>query len=413
MKFAKNLVKTVFALGLIGSVLVFSSIFYVNRELPTDFKVTQGESLTIHSELPLKAVYTDSALSQGGAIETPGATYNVDLKLFGMIPVGKAKVEVVNEMYVAVLGEPFGIKIYTEGVLVVGLTDVDAEEGNRNPAKEAGIQEGDFIKTINGEKVYSNADVSRLITESQGRPLEYLISRDGKEKKVTFAALKSKQSGTYKAGLWVRDSSAGIGTLTFYSPACDVICGLGHGICDVDTGELLSLNSGELVNAEIIASTKGKSGAPGELKGRFESGCLAKLISNDETGVYGYPATEVNCDDLMPVALKQEVVEGPAQILATVSGHEPKRYDCEIEVKHNSSAKTQNLVIHVTDPEILQNTGGIVQGMSGSPIIQNGKLIGAVTHVLVDDPTLGYGIFAESMLETAQELTKQELKEAS
>ena len=211
----------------------------------------------------------------------------------------------------------------------------------------------------------------------------------------------------------MRDSSAGIGTLTFYSPAHKTICGLGHGVCDSDTGKLLTHNSGELVKAEILDLNKGEAGDPGELIGRFKKKNISELNINNETGVYGKCNMDIAQNSLTEIALKQEIEVGNAEILTTISGETPKYYKCKIEkISHNNSI-TKNMVVCITDEELIAKTGGIVQGMSGSPILQNGKLIGAVTHVLVDDPTKGYGIFAENMLETAQSVAEEQLKEAS
>ena len=245
--------------------------------------------------------------------------------------------------------------------------------------------------------------------------MKFEIKRNGETKIINFSAVISKETGTYKIGLWVRDSSAGIGTLTFYSPATGVVCGLGHGICDEDTEELLQLNSGELVSAEIIGVEKGGTGSPGQLKGRFTYNSIGAIDSNTENGVYSFLKGNINLSNLTEVALKQEVEDGEAQILCTVDGTTPKLYSCRIKKRSSSFlSPTQNIIVTVTDKELLELTGGIVQGMSGSPIIQNGKLIGSVTHVLIDDPASGYGIFAENMLSTASDMAyKSEIDKAS
>ncbi|MBQ7726317.1 MAG: SpoIVB peptidase, partial [Clostridia bacterium] len=238
--------------------------------------------------------------------------------------------------------------------------------------------------------------------------------REGKRKTLSVRAVKSKENGRYRIGLWVRDSSAGIGTLTCYSPATGVVCGLGHGVCDEDTGDLLEVHTGELVTAEILSVEKGASGSPGELKGRFTYHAIGAMDLNSECGVYSRLTGQINLSNMYEVALKQEVSDGKAKILCTIDGTEPKFYDCRVK-KRNAAyrAATQNLYITVTDDELLEKTGGIVQGMSGSPVIQNGKLIGAVTHVLVDNPTSGYGIYAENMLEEAKQIEINLQKEAS
>ena len=244
--------------------------------------------------------------------------------------------------------------------------------------------------------------------------MEFLIVRNGKKITAQLCAVFSNETNNYKIGLWVKDSSAGIGTLTFYSPSTNVVCGLGHGICDEETGAVLSLNSGEIVEAEIIDVEKGSIGSPGQLNGKFGSKTLGNIDLNCNAGVYSSLKGSIDLSNIVELAMKQEIKNGKAQILCTINGTDAKMYDCKVSIKSSSFlSKTQNMIVTVTDPELLATTGGIVQGMSGSPIIQNGKLIGAVTHVLVDDPTKGYGIFAENMLETAQSVAEKPLKEAS
>ena len=331
--------------------------------------------------------------------------------MLGIIPLKQINVRVVDEMQVAVLGTPFGIKLYTEGVLVVGFIEVDAENGDKNPAKTAGIKEGDFIVKINGINVYTNEDVADIIKNSEGEVVAVELSRNGKKKTVSFKPARSRSSGIYRAGIWVKDSSAGVGTMTFYSPTYNAVAGLGHGICDNETGTLMSLNSGEFVTATIASAKKGEVGKAGELKGIFTGKKIADFNLNRENGVYGQVTCDININELVPVAFKQDVRNASGYIYTTVEGNKPDYYTCNIKVRGQGSV--QNLLVEITDERLLEKTGGIVQGMSGSPIIQNGKLIGAVTHVLVDDPKKGYGIFAETMLETAQSVSEQQLKEAS
>ena len=280
---------------------------------------------------------------------------------------------------------------------------------------DAGIKKGDYIISVNGKKIYTNEDLSEIVEKSGGEEMEFLISRNSKKMKKRVRALISSETGSYKIGIWIKDSSAGIGTLTFYSPASNVICGLGHGICDDETGELLKLNSGELVTAEIIDVEKGVVGAPGQLEGKFTYDTIGEISLNSKCGVYSYINGKKGYGNYTEIALKQEVKNGKGQILCTIDGNTPELYDCKITVRSSAYlSKTQNLVVTVTDKRLLEKTGGIVQGMSGSPILQNGKLVGAVTHVLVDNPQKGYGIFAENMLETAQSVAESnKLKDAS
>ena len=415
MKSARFLTKTVFYIFLFLSIFVFSSVIYLNDNISKEFKIKRGEGLNFNSVLPITAIYNGSQLSDNKGFDTVGEEYDVDLKIFGLIPFSKANVQVVDEMYVAVLGTPFGMKIYTEGVLVIETTDVVTEKGMVNPAKNAGIKKGDYIISVDGQGVSTNEDLSEIVEKSNGKKMNFLIKRGKKNLNISIKGVLSKETGNYKIGIWIRDSSAGIGTLTFYSPSTEVVCGLGHGICDEDTGTLLKMNTGKIVSAEILSVTKGTVGSPGELKGRFTNTNLGNIDLNCERGVYSKSQGNIDTSNYTEIALKQEIRNGKAQIICTVAGETPKTYDCEISIRTSAFiSKTQNMIVTVTDQELLNATGGIVQGMSGSPIIQNGKLIGAVTHVLVDDPTKGYAIFAENMLETAQSVAENnKLKEAS
>ncbi len=414
MKACRIIVKTLFFILLICSIALFSAVAYLSNCVDVNYKINSGDTFSINTFVPVTAEYNGTALTQGMTKNRIGESFRVDLKVFGVIPFSTVNVEVVDEMHVAVLGNPFGMKIYTDGVLVIEITDVKMQNGSANPAKTAGLQVGDYITSVDGNTVYTNEDLSEIIKNSGGKEMQFDIVRSDEKKQLTVKAELSRETGEYNIGVWVRDSSAGIGTLTFYSPINNVLCGLGHGICDEDTGEIISLNSGELVSAEIIDVTKGAKGAPGELKGRFTYESLADIELNCEIGVYGNADNSINMSNLTEVALKQEVEDGDAQILCTISGEKPQLYSCTVE-KRNSAfhSKTQNLVVTITDKELLEKTGGIVQGMSGAPILQNGKLIGAVTHVLIEDSTTGYGIFAENMLETAQSVAEEKLSEAS
>lgn len=415
MKLVRGCIKTLFFILLIICIFIFTMMFYLDRTLGDEYKVSRGDVLEIDSILPVTAEFNGESATGAMLEGQAGSRFAVDLKLFGAIPFSSVEVEIVDEMYVAVLGNPFGIRLYTDGVLVIDMTSVTTTSGACNPAADAGVKKGDYILTANGRAITCNEDLAELVTDSAGREITLLVSRDGEKKNITVTPVISSETKNYQIGLWVRDSTAGIGTLTFYSPSSGVICGLGHGICDSDTGSLLTVETGQMVTAAISAVEKGTSGAPGELKGSFRGEVLADIDCNDEIGVFGHLIGQISAVPLTEVALRQEIENGDAQILCTVNGETPRLYSCTVKKRSAGEyAKTQNLLVTVTDPELLESTGGIVQGMSGSPLIQNGKLIGAVTHVLVDDPTKGYAIFAENMLETAQSVAENnKLKEAS
>ncbi len=413
MKVARFLIKSVFCIMLILTVMVFSIVIFAHNSIDVEYKIKKGDAFNVDTRIPVTAVYEGAEVTQT-SLTTIGEEYDVDLKLFGIIPVKSVNVEVVDEMYVAVLGTPFGMKIYTDGVLVSEITDVQTSDGLKNPAKDAGIKVGDYIISVDGEKVYTNEDLSEIVEKSGGKQMDMVVRRGNKDYTKTVKAVISSETDSYKIGIWIKDSSAGIGTLTFYSPAANVICGLGHGICDDETGELLQLNSGEMVAAEITDIEKGSAGSPGQLEGKFSQSSLGNISLNSDCGVYCYLKGKRSFQDYTEIALKQEVKSGKGQILCTVDGETPELYDCKITVRTSAYlSKTQNMVVTVTDKRLLDKTGGIVQGMSGSPVLQDGKLVGAVTHVLVDDSTRGYAIFAENMLETAKSVAQEELKEAS
>ena len=379
--------------------VVLSFVTYWEVTLPQSFKVEKGETLFLDSAIKVKQHTFENGTKTVSA-NTSGE-YRSQLYWWGIFPIKEVAVSTVESSVVTLGGTPFGIKLYTDGVLIVSLSEVMTESGKCSPAKSCGLKTGDRILSIDGKEVFTNKEVASLVENSAGKALTLTISRDEITSTVVLHPVFSKEEQTYKAGLWVRDSSAGIGTLTFYDPKTGVLAGLGHPICDVDTGTVIPVSGGEIVPARIYSVGKSIAGSPGELRGGFEQGRLAKLSSNNAAGVYGV-ADKAIIGETYPVALKQEIKEGDAKIFTTVEGTKPQWYSIRIRnVNYKDASITRNMLIEITDPALLEKTGGIVQGMSGSPIIQNGKLAGAVTHVLVNDPTKGYGIFAENMLDAA------------
>ena len=295
-----------------------------------------------------------------------------------------------------VAGVPFGIKFHTEGVIVAGLPN------EKGPAAEAGIQRGDIITAIDNEPIASAEKFAEKIKNSGGKTLtlEYQSGSLSHSAQITPSV---DESGEYKLGIWVKDSAAGIGTITFIDPETMSFAGLGHGICDGAGGEPLPLSFGSAEEVSLTGIVIGKAGAPGELRGSFAGRKIGKLLKNDLTGVYGVLSEmpEQLEKEKYPICKSSEIKEGKAYIFATVDGEGRKRYEIEI-FDIVKDGKDKNFSVRITDEDLLAKTGGIVQGMSGSPIIQNGKIIGAVTHVLVNDPTRGYGIFIENMLKAAE-----------
>lgn len=295
------------------------------------------------------------------------------------------------------LGSAFGIKLFTDGVIVASLSDIYTEEGVCCPAAEAGILPGDYLLQADGQDIPDNGALARYIGSSQGEAISFQVRRENQVFSVEVTPVYGE--GSFKTGMWVRDSAAGIGTLTFYDPATGVFAGLGHGICDMDTNGVMALKSGEPAPITLSGIVKGQADSPGQLRGYFSSEeSLGTLLANRETGVYG-TLHQAPAGEAVETLTREEVTTGPVQLLVSLDETGPQLYEAEIQEIINRDKTTKNLVVQVTDPRLLERTGGIVQGMSGAPILQNGKLAGAITHVFTEDPTLGYGIFISNMLE--------------
>lgn len=379
------------------SAAVFIGIVTVQSRLPSRFYVGEGEPLVLPG-----GWVSASADGAWATQSAAGESYDAQVTLLGVFPVDTVEVKVKTARDVAVCGVPFGIKMFTEGVLVVGVGDVDTREGEVSPARLAGLRIGDTVLAIDGEEVNTTEQVAALVETSGARALTLRVRRQQTVFDVTLQPVASVSEQRLKAGMWIRDSTAGIGTLTFYDMTSGVFAGLGHPVNDVDTGETVRIASGEIVPASIFGITKGQVGSPGELLGTFASGSWGVLTANDDTGLYGVLSAQPQAVATLPVAYKQEIKTGAAQIITTISGETPQWYDIEIEeVDYRDGVPTRNMVIRITDEELLEKTGGVLCGMSGSPIVQDGKLVAAVTHVFVGDPTSGYAIFAENMLESA------------
>ena len=298
------------------------------------------------------------------------------------------------------VGHTIGIKLFSEGVVVIGLAEVESTEGPSAPGAACGLQVGDVIEEANGSAVESSEQFARLL--QCGGTVELGVSRDGAD--LTLSAEPALgPDGTYRLGAWIRDSMAGIGTVTFYDPATGAFGALGHGITDSDTGLLMPLGDGAVMDAAVKAVKRGQSGEPGELRGSFNlTEDMGTLQANTEQGVFGVlERCDFSLGEAVPVASSGQVHTGAATILSNVSGDKVETFSVEL-VRVVEGSGTQNLLLQVTDEDLIARTGGIIQGMSGSPILQDGRLVGAVTHVMIDDPTKGYGILIENMLQQAE-----------
>lgn len=391
----KIIIKSISSILSIFSLIIFSLIIYGNNYLPDETE-TFSENISFSKIYSAKVSF--NTVSPAFNSDNKTQLSSADIKLFGTIPVKNINISKTDRKYLAAGGELIGIRLKTEGVLVVGTESFESYNGTAAPAQDAGIEVGDTLISIDGQSISCNSELGEIIAQSQGRTLDVEIKRNENIIKTTITPQKSTLTDLYKGGLWIRDSTGGIGTLTFTDLITGEIGTLGHGIYDVDTGNLLPTESGEFFSATLSGVTKGSDGTAGELRGSIGTDVYGCIDINCENGVYGTLNYFELTEELYPVATAGEIETGKAQIISTVCGNSKDFYDIEIE-KINTNSENKNLIIKVTDDELLSITGGIVQGMSGSPIIQNGMLVGAVTHVFLNDATKGYGIFIENMLD--------------
>jgi SpoIVB peptidase len=376
-------------------VVIFGVIIWGNAALPSGVVTYNGNSE------PLAKVFTYTGKSTSLAVDKQTATpRRENLKLFGIIPVKEVTVTEKAEQKVMVSGEVFGIKLYTDGVIVVGIQEVQTDSGKKSPSGSAGIEVGDIIVAIDGENVYTSDQVQSILGANNGGSFEVKIKRGERYRDYTVTPVYCEREGCYKAGMWVRDSTAGIGTITFYNKQSGIFAALGHQINDIDTKEIMPMLDGEAVKATVSKIEKSTRGTTGSLECDFTNQTLGKLLSNTDCGIYGAYAEISECAKEYPVAAIQEVKKGKATLISTVEKGQPKKYEIEItHIGFNENNREKNMIVKVTDKDLINKTGGIVQGMSGSPIIQNGKLVGALTHVIVGNPQKGYAVFAQTMAE--------------
>jgi stage IV sporulation protein B len=400
--------------------------------IPQELRILQGASTALDVGIPSIATVTtskpdvvkieDQQTPQASHLEKPlqidsGKTGSADLqvKLFGVIPVKSVHVNVVPDLKVIPGGQSIGVKLKSSGIMVVGYNLVKSGKDSVSPAEQAQVKVGDIITEIDGKAVKSVEQAAEWINKAgkTGKAMEFSIKRAKQQLRLKVKPLYDKDGDTYRIGLYIRDSAAGVGTLTFYSPDHKVFGALGHVITDVDTGQPIGVGEGQIVHSSVTSIDKGESGQPGEKRGIFvdEDKVLGSITRNSDFGVFG------NMDNMpdnakigkaLPVALAEQVHEGKASILTVVDDQKVEEFEIQIvNVMRQKYPATKSMVIKVTDKRLLEKTGGIIQGMSGSPIIQDGKVVGAVTHVFVNDPTQGYGVFIEWMLNEAGIQTKE------
>lgn len=394
MKKAIRIIDGIFALCLI---IIYSFIVFGNIVLPDKIEAYSTKKIEYKSVYSVENNSLYQVDYQNNSKVSPVENY---IKLLGIIPVKTTSIIQSKPKKVSVSGESFGIKLYTDGVIIVGIRDVETDKGKCNPAKEAGLEKGDIIIEINGKKVYSADSVTDILNDNNGKDYKITVKRNGNYKEFLLKPAYSSSQGCYKVGLWVRDSTAGVGTITYYDKSNNTVSALGHPITDVDTNEIMPILDGEAVRATVIKIYKSKAGEAGSLCCEFTNDIIGTLKKNCQSGIYGkYTCTLKNTYEY-EVASPNEIVRGPVQILCTIDSGKAKFYNAQISrISYRENKKGKNMVVKITDERLLEKTGGIVQGMSGSPIIQNGKLVGALTHVIVDSPEKGYAIFAQDMVD--------------
>ena len=377
--------------------------------IPSSIILFQGEELNISTIFGIniyndETVLTSSSTNENNTENSELGTTNVEVKLFNTITVKDVSVSVIERTTVIPVGQIAGLKLYTSGVLVVGMSEITGEDNQEyKPYENSGIEEGDIIVEVNETTITDTDALIEIVNNSEGEDLKITYSRDGETQECSITPIKTSET-EYKLGLWVRDSAAGIGTLTYYEPSTGYFAALGHGITDVDTGDLLDISDGEFITTKIVSIIKGEEGSPGKIQGLIDSQQkIGTITKNSDLGIYGIiddiTLTQIDLNNSMEVALRDEIELGEATILCSLEGETPQEYTIEIEkIYLNNNYDNKSMLITVTDETLIEKTGGIIQGMSGCPVIQNGKFIGAVTNVLVNDPQKGYVVFGDLMI---------------
>lgn len=385
--------------ALVGTLLSLFILIYgtMKDHIPDEIFVYADE------ETDWETFFQEPLISYDETVEvSQNGSYQIRCKWLGVLPLKTIKVHTVEKQEVLVSGSPVGIYMETKGVLVIDSGEITDREGIRRTPAEHIIQSGDYICEIDGKVLTGKRQLMQLVRENQGEPMELQVIRHQETIKLEMTPVET-EDGSYKLGIWVRDNIQGIGTLTYVEPN-GTFGALGHGISDADTGERLEISDGDLYRADILPIRKGTAGTPGELRGVInyrEENRIGTICGNSQYGIRGQmePGKYTESMKKIPTGLKQEIQTGKAEIRCDI-GDGIREYQCEIlEIDSNARDTNKCFVLRITDDDLLSRTGGIVQGMSGSPVLQNGKLIGAITHVFVNDPTKGYGIFIENMME--------------
>ncbi len=384
-------------------IIIFLLILYIYIAnitlIPGSIVLLQGEEFKIKKTFGVETIETAITSNSNYNIS------NVEVSLFGKLPVKNVAVTTIENAKVVPIGKIIGLKLYTNGVLIVGMSEIEDENSILSkPYENSDIKEGDTILKINEKEIEDIENLKDVVNSSNGKKLELTLLRDGSIVTSNITPIQTKNK-EYKLGLWVKDAATGVGTMTFYEPESKVYAVLGHGITDADTDSLINIDSGELVTSRIISIKKGEVENPGEIKGTIlNQQTIGEVIKNTQFGIYGKlnNLTSLNIDTskVLDVALREEIEIGEAKVLCAIdNSNVAKEYSIEIEkIYTDNEFNNKSMLIKVTDEELLEKTGGIIRGLSGAPIIQNGKFIGAITNVLVSNPEIGYAIFGDLMI---------------
>lgn len=406
----KKFLKILLILTLIIILVYVSNV----TSIPDNLILMQGEELNIKTMFGLNLENSSGQTIEAMASDTEKISKEVgklDLSLnLGNFSLKDVTVNVIPNTVVIPGGEAIGLRLYTSGVLVVGMSEiVGTDNKSYSPYKDSGIQEGDMIVKIDDKAITCTSDLITKVNECNGNSVEITYVRDGNNYITEIKPTKTEEN-EYKLGLWVRDAAAGVGTITYYDPESQMFGALGHGILDIDTDQLIDIAKGEVITSKILSIVKGEKGKPGEVQGSIDNGkVIGEVYKNTNFGIYG-KLTDVSLIEggkTLEVMPRDEVKLGKATIICTLDNNKREEYEIEIEKLYTSTNRNnKNMIIKVTDKRLLEKTGGIIQGMSGSPILQDGKFVGAVTHVMVNNPEKGYGIFADTMLKQMKEVEK-------
>ena len=406
--------KTIRRLLLVFFLLVIYAYVFAITNIPEHITLCEGEKVSLKLPIGINLYIDDKDVLEASSnseskINNNDTGAKIKVSLFNNIKVKDVDLNILPKTKVIPIGSVAGVKLYTNGVLVVGMSEIEGEDKKMyKPYEQVGIKEGDTIVSIDNVAVNSTDDFIERVNDSNGKNLNIKYVRDKKTLECSIKPIKTAKA-EYKIGLWVRDSAAGVGTVTFYDPSSNKFAALGHGILDIDTEKLISISSGEFVTTNILKIDKGEKGNPGRIQGTLEKQKeIGKINQNTGFGIYGnvedVSALNVDMSKEMSVALRDEIKTGNAEILCSLENGKVESYQIDIKkIYKENNYDNKSMKIKITDQRLIDKTGGIIQGMSGSPIIQNGKFIGAVTHVIVNDPLEGYAIFGDIMIKQMYE----------